>query len=202
MGHVMRWLALGLVVLLGAAPLAAAESKRSFIVGFPPYILGADQKTVLGSGKLTSGSRIVFSDKVPTTRFSTNTSVFLGGSSYRAELSVEFWDGRLAIVLLHWPQSAFPSVGEWRARSTDLYFQLINTYESSLIKSDSVQSIPHRGEHSAPTLRFAGTITLTDSTGSQLIMRSDDSQTALTLVYVWGRYKLALDRVPQPTTRF
>ncbi len=143
----------------------------------------------------------MYSDKFPTARYSTNANVFLGGSSYRAEISVEFRDGRLAVVIVHWPQAVFPSVNAYRARSTDLYVQLVNSYNTSLIKSDSMQTIPHR-EQSGSFLRFGGTITFVDTVSSHLIMRSDDGTSTLTLVYVWGQYQLALERVPQPTTRF
>ncbi|MCI0428903.1 MAG: hypothetical protein L0Z46_12900 [Nitrospiraceae bacterium] len=136
--------------------------------------------------RLVPGSRILWTDRIPTTVFSRPFEAAIGGQSFSATLVLQFWQSKLAVIMVYWPLNAFASVSAWRVAADELYNQLKATYAFDLVR-----------EH-YPPFRGAPHMTMQDSSGNRLEMFASGERFTISLVYLWNSYAQALDMAPTP----
>lgn len=167
-----------------AAGVQAQEtvSQKTTITGWGRYSLGTSmQEVLLSNPSLKPGSRVVWSTKLPTVDYSDRVAAPIGGFNYSADLYLQFYEGRLAVVGLQWASQQFDSVSEWRRRGSDLQRELLQVYASNLV----VMNAP-------------GFLCLKDEEGNRLHMFTSDSRFTISLTYLLASYGGALDKIDPP----
>lgn len=182
-----------LAVAVSVAPGVWAQGVgRTAIVGFDQYVLGAAQSVILAADtELAPGNWPLWTTRVSTVRFGKRITAPIGGFNYRAELGLEFLNNTLVVVAIYWPSQAFDTASEWRARTRDLYAQLMATYDASLIVTNF-----------APSDRSGGLIELRDAGGNRLHMISGSDRFNIFLVYRSAEHVRAVDASPEPKGKY
>jgi hypothetical protein len=173
-------LVLGLLVAMvsGVPGLAEREAPRTAITGFPPYNLGAEVASVLKADPaLQAGAQQRLNGRPATRSYSRKILAPINGITYQAMLVVQFWQGDLAAVEIHWPLSAFYSFAEQRQVAYDLEEQIAGTYATDLIKT-----------------RARGYLVFADAQGNLLQVFDDRAHFELSLTYLWAPFAEAISR--------
>lgn len=175
------------VVAFLQLPVHAGPSPKEFIIGYPPYTFGV---TVNAARKLNpalrSGATYYWASDPATANWSAPIAAPIGGTPYRALLTLQFYRGTLAAILIHWPVSAFSTVSSWRIAIADLHTELRETYDALL----------HRTSFSG--IGGAGVEEYRDARGNRLILRASRERFNMSLVYLLAAYADAVDKVPTP----
>jgi hypothetical protein len=184
----MRWiLILSLIVLLFAAAIpnsgvAAQAATTTPIKGFAPYILGTPTAAVLGADReLRHGPYPLWARGLATRQYGRSLIFSIGGRSYLAVLGLQFWQERLAAVIVQWPASSFDSLAAWREAAAALRPQLRTTYAAAHLKQFELTS------------ESVWSFDLADADGNSLSAWSIDRPYIITVAYLWGPYVKALE---------
>lgn len=181
-----------LVVLLplalsGAPALSAPSAAKPAITGFPPYLLGTESQAVIRTDpELSPGNYPLWTRDLLTQNYGRSIVAPLGGANYIAVLGVQFWQGRLAVVILKWPAKAFESASAWRHAAESLYKSITANYAHEAVKQRVVTSGP------------TWTVDLADREKNMLSAWSIDRPYEITVVYLWGPYAKALESARTP----
>jgi len=187
-----------LMLLLVPAAVAQPAEKRPAIVWLSPYALGAAMDTVLkaDSELQSGGARCAPSPQ--TTAYTRRIRAPIGRLPYTATLWVNFWGSRVACVGLQWPVSAFLSVNEWRDASATMYNQLVASYDQLVTSYDPTGL---KARKNIPPFTSGAGLHLIESDGNELLFVTGNF--AISLVYVWGPFQAAIDRIgPASTPRY
>jgi hypothetical protein len=180
-------LAFALVFPLGipGAGLGAPPVQPTVINGFSPYILGAGIRTVLRADpELTHGNYPLWARDLFTYQFGRSLVAPIGGVNYIALLGLQFWQGRLAAVILQWPASSFDSESAWRKASASLRNRIAVAYAAAAHKRFALTS------------ESAWSIDLADAQGNALSAWSIDRPYVISVAYLWAPYVKALESPP------
>jgi hypothetical protein len=189
------WRILTLVALLGLVSGAPAfggpSAPQAVIAGFAPYILGtATQEVLSADPELARGNYPVWTNNLLTQRYGRPLVAPLRGFNYIATVGVQFWQGRLAVVILKWPATAFDSVSRWRHAAETLHTRIISAYAKEVVKDHTVSS------------GSVWKMDLADSKGNELSAWSNDRPLEITMVYLWAPYAKALESTPTPESNY
>lgn len=180
-------LAVLLAVALAAVPtLGAPATSKTRIVGFPPYVLGTDLPRMLSADpELSLGDYPRWANTLVTRNYGRSIVAPIGGINYIALVGLQFWRGRLAVVVLKWPARSFRSVSAWRRGAADTQNWIMMRYALEAV-SGYVASGP------------AWTIDMTDAAGNRLSAWSLEQPHEITMAYLWAPYAKALESAPAP----
>jgi len=180
------WRVVSLVALLalalGVPALGGPSPRQAAIAGFAPYILGAGTREVLRADpELAAGNYPMWTNDLPTQRYGRPIVAPIGGVNYIATLGLQFWQGRLAVVILKWPATAFGSVADWRRAGENLHRRMTSTYANEVVKKNTVVSAS------------LWMMDLADPEGNALSAWSNDRPLDIAMAYLWAPYVKALE---------
>lgn len=175
------------VALVGAPALGAPVTPRTMITGFPPYVLGEDIQTVLSADpELSTGVYPRWTTDLLTRNYGRSIVAPIGGINYIGLIGLQFWRGRLAVVVLTWPARTFHSASAWRHAAAAVRNRITMNYAAGAVNKHVAVS----GQ--------AWTIDMADAEGNMLSAWSLARPYEITTVYVWAPYAKALDTAPAP----
>jgi hypothetical protein len=187
MKHMLPLILLLAVALAGAPALGAPITPKTAITGFPPYVLGENIETVLGADpELSTGVYPLWTTDLLTRNYGRSIVAPIGGVNYIGLVGLQFWRGRLAVVILQWPARAFQSVSAWRHAAAAVRNQIMMSYAPGAVKGHLAVS----GQ--------AWMIDLADTKGNVLSAWSLERPNEITTVYLWAPYARALETAPGP----
>ncbi len=176
-------LALGFCVPAIGAP----NLPKTAISGFVPYVLGTGTREVLRADpELATGNYPEWTNNLLTQRYGRSMVVPIGGVNYIATLGLQFWQGRLAVIILKWPTRSLEAASNWQYAAENLHKLIMSTYAKELIKKHTVTSAS------------VWTIDLTDAQGNEFSAWSGDRPFDITMAYLWAPYAKALESAPVP----
>jgi hypothetical protein len=179
------------VLVLGIPVLGATSAPKTAITGFAPYILGMGTREVLRADpELATGNYPMWSNNLLTQRYGRAIVTSISGVNSVATLGLQFWRGRLAVVILKWPSTAFGSVSDWRHAAEDLHNRITGAYASEIVKRHTVISAS------------VWMIDLADAQGNQFSAWSNDRPLDIAIVYLWAPYVKALEAAPAPDSGY
>jgi hypothetical protein len=176
------------LVLASAIPgtgLAVSPPEPGVINGFSPYILGTAIHTVFRADpELTRGNYPVWARELFTYQYGRSIVAPVGGVSYIALLGLQFWQGRLAAVVLQWPASSFDSESGWRTAASSLRNRIAVAYARVAYKRFALTS------------QSIWSIDLADAQGNALSAWSIERPHVISVAYLWAPYVKALESRP------
>jgi hypothetical protein len=174
-----------LTLVLGAPTLGAATPPKTAITGFAPYILGMATREVLRADpELARGNYPTWTNTLLTQRYGRSIVAPIGGVNSIATLGLQFWQGRLAVVTLKWPTTAFDSASDWRHAAENLHRRITSTYANEVVKKHTVISAS------------VWMIELVDAQGNEFSAWSGERPFDITMAYLWSPYAKALESAP------
>ena len=179
--------AIALVSLLAVpgAGLGAAPAQPTVISGFSPYILGTGIETVLRADpELSHGNYPLWTRDLLTRQYGRSLVAPIGGVNYIALLGLQFWQGRLAAVILQWPASSFDSESDWHKAASSLRNRIAVAYAGAAHKQFALTS------------ESIWSIDLVDGEGNALSAWSIDRPYVISVAYLWAPYAKALESLP------
>ncbi len=175
------------VALAGAAALGAPATPKTAITGFPPYVLGENIQTVLSADpELSPGAYPLWTTDLLTRNYGRSIVAPIAGINYIGLVGLQFWRGRLAVVILTWPARAFHSASAWRHAAANVRNRITMSYAPGAVR-----------EHVAASGQ-AWTIEMADAEGNMLSAWSLERPYEITTVYLWAPYAKALETAPAP----
>lgn len=188
-----RRAAVGLVMVLVVQATTAAQVKRTTILGLAPYELGASQEQVLKADPALRPSADHCTSQLVIASYGRRLQLALNNVPYAADLSVDFWSGKVGCVFIQWKISAFGTLDAWRAGFSALYNQLISTYD--------LQSLTVKGN--VPPFGSGMALQLIDSGGNELSTLASRDRFDIVLFYLWGPFRAELEKQgPPPSPKF
>lgn len=163
---------------------ALAGSAQNAVLGFEPYTLGAAADDVLAAdGALAEGSWPVWDTTLQTPSYGREFEAPIGESAYTARLGVQFWENRLAAVLLEWPAQAFESPDAWRAAGRCLRGDLMAHYAPGIVARNDIAA------------DGAAMVEIADADGNRLVATAADG--AIALGYIGAEFARAIEAGPR-----
>jgi len=175
-----------------SAVLGAQVALKTEISGYSDYLLGADQKSVLAiHPSLRPGAKPI-TDKLPVVSYAGVAKMPASwGDVPDPEMTLHFWQGRLAVIRLYWADALFRSRSQSYVLSHIVGMALLDTYDKSLVKANLVPEVAEK-ESNAVIQDVHGNTTVLFSLGDS----------AISLTYYWGPFDAALKAAPKPPSQF
>lgn len=179
------------LLVLSAPALGGPGAPKTAIAGFAPYILGTETRDVLSlDPELATGNYPVWTNSLLTRKYGRSMVVAIGGVNHIATLGLQFWQGRLAVLILKWPTTAFDSMPAWRLAAVNFQRQIAGTYANNVVKRHTVISTS------------VWMMDLADSEGNELSAWSNGRPNEIAIVYLWAPYARALWSTPTPASNY
>jgi hypothetical protein len=177
--------ALVLPLAMAQAGLGVSPQRPAVINGFSPYILGTEIRTVFRADpELTRGNYPLWAHELFTYQYGRSLVAPIGGVNYIALLGLQFWQGRLAAVILQWPASSFDSEYEWHKAAASFRNRIAVAYAGAAHKRFALTS------------ESVWSIDLADAEGNALVAWSIDRPYVISVAYLWAPYVRGLESLP------
>lgn len=192
--------ALALLPALAASQQPApAGDRKTAITGWAGFRLGMSREDALRAMRpgYSEFSLYRYSDRIPTSAVSHYVDAPIGGHRYTANLTLEFWQDRLAVILILWDRATiggFKSTDEFMLRASQLRQEILEAYSPKLVvRNEWVDWPPFM------TGEGGGVLELRDADGNRLVMAATlKGRRDLWVAYLWGPYAREIDRTPPP----
>ena len=186
-----------IAIVLSATGIGSVSAQpTSTIAGVAPYLLGTSLTTVLSiDPALVPIAEAAWSNDLPSQNYGRLMQAPLAGRNHPARLRLQFWQGRLLAIGIHWdnswggPEGWFNSAAALRQQLTDHY--------PGLITRNSTTWNGRKDTKMVATL----TMDLKDGSGNEIHAFADSILWEIAVVYVSSEFERTRQPPPNRSSR-